>query len=292
MIDFAKGSTPSAVPPSASPDRPASSDEEIIARFETMVSYNLDKPYVWSSERIDSLMARVAPMSVGERIAFWAEQFHADGSARYVFGLDPEGYVRQGRLCDDYQTDCVLFFYRTTELGRSFSAREAVQFAFGTRFYGASVDEAILPDGRVQYEHDSHLEYSEEILKSGVWGKDVSASIGPLTPDPGNSRFAAGTLQYVAKESIDYEALRSGDVVYFILNENVPRGAEMRGTGILIQHLGIISRDGATPFLIHAAKTGLAGYYDGGRIARVPLKDYLDRVELFKGIAVSRIEEF
>jgi hypothetical protein len=229
---------------------------------------------------------------VGERIAFWAEQFFQDGRARYVFGLDPEGYVPQGRLCDDFQTDCVLFFYRTTELGRSSSAREAVQFAFGTRFYGANVEEAILPDGRVQYEHDAHLEYSEQIFQSGIWGKDVTASIGPRTSDPGNERFPAGTLQFVRKDAIDYGAFRSGDVVFFVLDESVPKGAEMRGTGILIQHLGIIRREGDVPHLIHAAKTGLAGFYEGGKIAKVPLKTYLDRVELFKGIVVSRIEEF
>jgi hypothetical protein len=49
---------------------------------------------------------------------------------------------------------------RTTELARSASAREAVQFAFGTRFYGASVEHAVREDGRVDFDDPAHLEYS------------------------------------------------------------------------------------------------------------------------------------
>jgi hypothetical protein len=50
--------------------------------------------------------------------------------------------------------------------------------------------------------------------------------------------------------------------------------------------------DGSETFLIHAAKSGLAGIYDGGKIERVALRTYLDRVDIFKGLVVARIEEF
>lgn len=269
-----------------------SSDDRILERFETMVRFNLDNPRVVPSSQIDSLMAGIASKPVGERIAFWADWFWRDGRARYLFGLDPGGYVKEGRLCDDFNTDCVLFFYRTTELGRSSSAREAVQFAFGTRFYGAGVEEAILPDGKVRYEHDAHLEYSEEIVKSGIWGKDVTASVGPVESDTGNSRFPADTLSFVPKGKIDSAALESGDIVFFILDEKTPKGAEGRATGVLIQHLGILRREGNEVYLIHAAKAGLSGLYEGGKIERVPLSTYLARLDLFKGIVVTRIEEF
>lgn len=266
--------------------------EPVLARFDTMVRANLDNPNVLPSTEIDSLMASIATRPVGERIAFWADFFYRDGRARYLFGLDPEGYVSQGRLCDDFRTDCVLFLYRTTELGRSSSAREAVQFAFGTRFYGAGVEEAILPDGRVRYDHPAHEEYSEDIFRSGIWGEDVTAKIGPVRSDPGNDRFPAGTISFVPKQQINYAAIQPGDLIYFVLDENTAKGAEARATGILIQHLGIGTREGSEVYLIHAAKQPLSGYYDGGKVEKVPLRTYLDRVDTFKGILVSRIGEF
>ena len=169
-------------------------------------------------------MATVGGKSVPERIAFWADWLQKDGRARYLFGLDPGGYVTEGRMCDDLHTDCVLFVYRASELGRSTSAREAVQFAFGTRFYSAGVEEAILPDGRVRYDIPAHLDYSEEIFRSSIWGQDATPTIGPVEPDPGNARFPAGSLSFVRKGAIDYAALRSGDIVFFLLDEKNPEG--------------------------------------------------------------------
>jgi len=270
-----------------------SASEEVLARFEKMVQYNLDNPHTLPSATIDSLMNTLQGKSVGDRIAFWADTFYRDGHARYLFGLDPGGYVTEGRLVDDFQADCVLFLYRTTELGRSSSAREAVQFAFGTRFFGAGVNDAILPEGRVRYDHASHLDYSEDILKCGIWGKDVTASVGPAQADTGNERFPAGSLSYVPKDRVNLWALKSGDIVFFVTDEKNPKGAELRaGKGALIGHIGIVVRDGDEPYLIHAAKSGLAGFYEGGKIEKIPLKAYLDRVDLFKGIDVARIEEF
>jgi hypothetical protein len=267
--------------------------EEVLARFETMVRYNLDNGHALSSAEIDSLMDSVQGKTVGDRIAFWADTFFRDGRARYLFGLDPDGYVTAGRLVDDFQMDCVLFLYRTTELGRSASAREAVQFAFGTRFFGAGVNDAILPDGRVRYDHSSHLDYSEDMLKSGIWGKDVTSTIGPTQTDPGNERFPGGSLLFVPKDRINYAALKSGDIIYFVTDEKTPKGIESRsGKGALIGHIGILVRDGGDPYLIHAAKSGLAGYYEGGKVEKIPLRTYLERVDLFKGIMVGRIEEF
>jgi hypothetical protein len=266
--------------------------DAILERFEKMVQYNLDNPHVLPSAYIDSMLAEVDGLPVGERIAFWADAFQRDGRARYVFGLDEGGYVREGRLCDDFRTDCVLFLYRTTELGRSTTAREAVQFAFGTRFYGASVEEAILPDGRVHYEHAAHLDHAEDILRSGIWGRDVTASIGPIESDAGNDRFPPDTLRYVPKDRIDESAIQSGDLVFFLLDEKQPKGAEHRAQGTLIHHIGIAVRAGDHVDLIHAAKTPIAGVYEGQKIERIPLKTYLARVDSFKGILVSRIEEF
>jgi hypothetical protein len=278
MMDHAKGQDPEG--------------DAILARFESMVTYNLDNPHVMPSSQIDSLMQSIADLPVGERIAFWADYFYRQGKARYLFGLDPGGYVTEGRLCDDFNTDCVLFVYRTTELGRSSSAREAVQFAFGTRFYGASVEQAILPDGRVRYDDPSHLDYSEDIFRTGIWGKDVTPTIGPVEPDPGNDLFAPDTIYFVPKGKINESAFQSGDVVYFVLDENNEKGKEDRAGGSLISHLGIVKRSDGGVDLIHAAKMPLQGVYEGGKVEKVPLRTYLDAVDRFKGIVVTRIEEF
>lgn len=267
-------------------------NDAILERFEAMVRYNLDNPHVLASRVIDSLMVQLEGKPVGERIAFWAEVFLRDGRARYLFGLEEGGYVSEGRLCDDFRTDCVLFLYRTTELGRSTSAREAVQFAFGTRFYGASVEEAIEPDGRVRYDHAAHLDHSEDILRSGIWGRDVTATVGPLESDPGNARFPADTLKFVRTDRINSRALQSGDLIFFLLDEKQAKGAEYRAQGTLIHHIGIAVRSGDQVDLIHAARAPLAGIYEGQKIERVPLRTYLEKVDSFKGILVSRIEEF
>ena len=278
MIDYAKGQDPAG--------------DAILARFESMVTFNLDNPQVMPSSQIDSLMQTIAGRAVGERIAFWADFFYRQGKAHYLFGLDSGGYVKEGRLCDDFQTDCVLFVYRMTELGRSSTAREAVQFAFGTRFYGASVEDAILADGRVRYEDPSHLDYSEDIFRTGIWGKDETSTVGPTEPDPGNELFAPDTLFFVRKDKIDESTLQSGDVVYFVLDETNPKGKEARGEGVLISHLGIVKRSGNGVDLIHAAKSPLEGIYEGGKVEKVPLRTYLDAIDRFKGIVVTRIEEF
>ena len=141
---------------------------------------------------LDSVAAGFASRTLGERTAAWARWFLDLGTVRYAYGRGPGGYVTEGRLCQDYATDCVLFMCRVTELARSGSAREAVQFAFGTRFYGASVAGAMLEDGRVNYDDPAHLEYSEEMIRSGIWGADVTAECGAALRDTvGSSRVAA-----------------------------------------------------------------------------------------------------
>jgi len=265
----------------------------LMALYDKMIQFNLNSPHARPAAEIDAEMAKLAPLPVGERIAAWADWFYQLGDTTYVYGRDPQGYVTQGRLVDDCHTDCVLFFYRTTELGRSSSALEAVQFAFGTRFYGASLEEVVRPDGRVDYDTPVHLEYAMDILRSGYWGADITASLGPTVADAaGAARYPAGTVTYVPKEKLVAEKLQSGDIVYFITDETTPRGRSVREIGDLIGHLGIIKVENGTPVLIHAASKGLAGLYPGARVEKVPLATYLERVGNFKGVMATRIENF
>ena len=122
------------------------------------------------SEEIDATMRRFSALPLGERVAAWAGWFVDLGKVGYLYGRDPGGYVTDGRICQDFETDCVLFTYRVTELARSTSAEEAAQFAFGTRFYGASIESVVHDDGTVDYDDPAHLEISEEMIESAREG--------------------------------------------------------------------------------------------------------------------------
>ncbi len=268
-------------------------DDELVERFNVMVRRNLDNGAVLPSGVIDSVMKSLDGKSIGEKTASWARYFRARGDVQYVFGRAPGGYATQGLLAQDFATDCVLFMYRTTELARSTSAEEAIQFAFGTRFYGASVENSVKDDGRVEYDDPSVLQFAEDMLKSGVWGKDVTVECGnALTDAVGSSRVPADTLQYLPANNIDYDKLQDGDILWFIGDEGRAGAVEERMKGTLIHHLGICSREGAEAYLIHPASVPMQGEYETTGVARVALRTYLSRVGRFKGILVTRLVEF
>lgn len=278
------------------PDRDHDHDHEgamALELFERMVEYNLDNPAVLPSAAIDAFMAGIADRPLGERIGAWARFWLTQGDIAYVYGRAPGGYVTQGRLAQDFATDCVLFMYRTTELARSGTATEAAQFAFGTRFYGAITEQVVRPDGRVTYDDPSHLEYAEDMAKSGIWGADVTDDCGESVADAvGSSRTPPDTLRYVPRDKIDYSALREGDLVWFVGDETRPGAIEQRMQGTLLHHLGILVRDGEEVSLIHPAAVPLSGVYDRTGVVRVPLRTYLQRVDRFKGIVVTRLVDF
>jgi hypothetical protein len=275
------------------PRSQADDSEALLARFETMVRFNMDNNQVVQSALLDSLSNTFAPLSLGDRVVAWARWFLARGDVRYVYGRDPGGYVTDGRLCQDFRTDCVLFMNRTTELARSSSAREAVQFAFGTRFYGASVERAVREDGRVNFDDPAHLEYSEDMVASGVWGADVTAQCGAALRDTvGSLRVPPDTVRYLPTAGIDYAKLQNGDIAWFIGDETAPGAVEKRREGTMIHHLGILAREGDRVMLIHPAMRPLAGVYDHAGVVEVPLDTYLSRVTRFKGILVTRLQEF
>jgi hypothetical protein len=81
-------------------------------------------------------------------------------------------------------------------------------------------------------------------------------------------------------------------LLYFVLDEANEKARTLREKyGLLVGHQGIVDRDGDTVYVIHAAQSDLPGIYAGNRVVRVPLRTYLDRVERFKGVMISRLEE-
>jgi hypothetical protein len=77
-----------------------------------------------------------------------------------------------------------------------------------------------------------------------------------------------------------------------VSNEATSAGQAVRGSGAVIGHVGIARLEGGEVQLIHPAAKPLAGVYAGGKIEKLPLRTYLERVDTFKGIMVTRIENF
>lgn len=272
-------------------DRPDTT--KLLRYYNKMIARNLDRSTTIAPAVIDSVMAEFVGLPVGERIGRWADFLYERSNAKYVFGLDKAGYAKRGLLVDDMNTDCVLFFYRTSELGRSNSAVEAVQFAFGTRFYGAPIAEVVDAQGLLDYDHPAHLDYTIDMIRSGIWGQDVSDSVGTVVPDKeGTSRYPADSIRYIPKDKIDYDAIKTGDGIHCVLDEKSESGKKIRESGACIGHIGVALRDGGEVYFIHPASSDLPGVYEGGKIVKVPLKTYLNRVEKFKGIIVTRVELF
>jgi hypothetical protein len=269
------------------PVRGSGDTDRLLERFQKMVASNLDRPHVIASERLNAAVRLFQDLPLGERTAAWASWFADLGGIEYVYGRAPGGYVSEGRICQDDRTDCVLFMYRVTELARSTSAEEAVQFAFGTRFYGASIERVVRDDGTVDYDDDAHLEYSEDMIASEIWGKNVTQSVG-LTME----QSADAGLKYVPSASIEYGALKNGDIIWFVGDPIPLEGSETPSRQTVIQHVGILDRRRGEVDLVHAAAKPISGVYETPGVVRIPLQTYLHHVDRFKGIVVTRLIEF
>jgi hypothetical protein len=102
----------------------------------------------------------------------------------------------------------------------------------------------------------------------------------------------AGELRYAPGAKFDVAKLKDGDIAFFVSDERTDAGATVRRSGTVIGHLGVIKVEGGQPQLLHAASSGIAGVYEGGKVEKVALATYLTRVGAFKGVIVTRIEGF
>ena len=260
-------------------------------RLERLVARNLGTPASLPESLIAVNMAAWRELPIGERIARWAELFLQRNETSYLFGLKEGGYVAESLLVQDYKQDCVLFSYRCSELARAASPRDAVLRALDTRFAGGRASRVVTASGAVDYNDDAHLDYSLDIIRSGIWGRDVTEEIGVAVRDSvGTNRYPAGSFSYIPTRSLRLERFADGDLLYFVFDESHPRGKKMRQEyGLVIGHQGIARRRDRDVDVIHAAISDLAGEYDGNRVVRIPLRTYLERVESFKGVIVTRL---
>jgi len=240
--------------------------------------------------REDSLLAAEADLPTAARMGRWARRFAAAEGVTYVFGPAEGGYVADGALVRDRHQDCIGLLYRVGELARADDHEDAVRWALRTRFAAADPESVVGPDGRVDYDHPAHLDYSLDMIRSGLWGRDVTAGLSGAVPDSaGTSRYPAGSYMYVPKTDLAPGELREGDVAWFVLDPAHEGAARLRREyGLAIGHVGIVIVEDGVPLVVHAASSGLEGRYEGGTVVTVPLVEYLARVERFAGIVVTR----
>ncbi|MFO7652665.1 MAG: hypothetical protein R6X25_02480 [Candidatus Krumholzibacteriia bacterium] len=251
---------------------------------------NLAQPWLMPAAAVDSVLVAEARLTEAQRAGRWARRF-ADAPAEYRFGLDRGGYAAEGLLVRDDRHDCVSLLYRVTELARAGSAADAVRLALATRFAGADPESVVTADGRVDYDRPEHLDFSLDMVRSGHWGADVTASLaGAVRDSAGSSRYPPGSFHYLPALDVTQANLREGDVAWLVLSPAHPQAAGLRREhGLVIGHIGILIMEDERPWLVHAARSGLPGWYEGGRVAKVPLEVYLERVERFCGVVITRL---
>ncbi len=200
MIVLATATTGCAqtAPPANVDPKPAS------PRLAKLYAYNAASPLLFPAATLDSLLAAEQQLPTAQRIGLWARRFLADSTHVYCFGLKPGGYVAEGRLVDDDKLDCIALLYRVTELARAHDAVDAVTVALDTRFPGAPRDSLIDEDGRVDYDRPEHLDYSLDMVRTGLWGDDITNWLrGAVRDRYGSKRFEKGSFFLVEKAKLD-----------------------------------------------------------------------------------------
>ncbi len=240
--------------------------------------------------REDSILAAEYGLNTPEKMGRWARRFADAQDVVYLFGPKDGGYVAEGAIISDHRQDCVSLLYRVGELARARDAQDAVAWALRTRFSGAGAEVVADKQGRLDYENPAHLDYSLDMIRTGLWGRDVTSTLtGAAADTTGSSRYAAGSFEYVPTGDLLASELSEGDVLWFVLDAAHKSGAKLRQEyGLVVGHIGIVVVDDGEVGLIHAASSDLKGAYKGGTVVRVPLFEYLTRVDKFAGVMVTR----
>ncbi len=245
---------------------------------------------LFAPQTLDSLLLAERELPTAMRLGLWARRFAASRSIEYRFGLHEGGYVAEGLLVSDRRQDCVSLLYRCSELAQAFHHRDALAIALAIRFPGAPLDSLVDSEGRVDYERPEHLDFSLDMIRSGLWGRHITTGLsGATTDERGTARYPAGSFEYVPTATLDLSELCEGDVCWLVLSPAHEGARRLREEyGLAIGHIGLLIEEEGEILLVHAASSGLEGVYEGGRVLRVPLQLYLERVERFCGVMITR----
>ena len=129
-----------------------------------------------------------------------------------------------------------------------------------------------------------------DMVRSDHWGRDITPGLTGARPDSaGSSRYPAGSFITVPEAALVEDELREGDIAWMVLDPAHEAAGKLRWEyGLVIGHIGIVIIEEGRPWLVHAASSGLEGWYEGGTVVTVPLVEYLRRVERYSAILVTR----
>jgi hypothetical protein len=208
---------------------------------------------------------------VGDRIAFWAEQF-----LETPYDPDPLGcYVRDKSIVADEKVDCMYLAFRAVELALAADPSHAVEIALDKRFRGRGVIE----EGKI-LNYDDRFQYGEDMIESGKWGREITAELGRTEAAKGSR--GRDSVRFVSRKNMmKHKAmLRSGDIIFFVRNPS------RRVADEIIGHIGIIKEEQGSIYMIHAR--GLKN--KGGKVRKTLLADYIKTMP-FIGIRATRFEQ-
>jgi hypothetical protein len=231
----------------------------------------LGTSFALTEEEIQKFQTLLMKRPVGERVAFWAEQFMGT-----PYDKDPLGeYVSKAAIVVDERVDCMYLTFRAVELASSHTPAEAIQVALEKRFHS----KGILREGIVS-NYEDRFEYGEDMISSGKWGREITLDIGNALRIKGSRGKDFVDILLPDELYRGLRKLKSGDIVFFIKNP------EERKLGEIVGHIGILKvEQDQEAYLIHASGTKERG----GMVKKVLLKDYVSQMP-FIGVKITRID--
>lgn len=266
--------------------------------YHKVLSAALDRAAEFNAEEMQTIPLKMYDpgpeydaLPMGLKISHWIEN-RSRNSLGYRFGLAEDGYAADGRLMTKGFYDCVSFMYRCTELARAGSPRDDLAWALRTRFAGADPASVVRADGSVDYDLPEHLDFSLDMIRSEIWGRDASEEVGlPVADGLGTHRYPANSFSWIPTDNLDHEKLKEGDIVWFVLNPENKKARALRDEyGLVVGHLGLMVKYEGRILLAHAASSALSGEYEGGNVVHVELATYLERVDRYAGVMVTRLD--
>ncbi len=236
------------------------------------------------------LQAQADGMSAGQRIAFFAERF-----VGIPYDTNPLGlYVVRKAIVADDRVDCMYLVFRSVELALSPTPEGAGNLALLMRFKTVG---RLGPDGKV-LNYEDRYRYGLDMILSGKWGRNITASLGRPEPVATTRRFqemGVDNVLVLPRGEIEgaLPRLKSGDIVFFV------KDPARRAAQEVIGHMGIILEAGdGKVYLIHAhgskktsgSPAGTSrGYEETGEVVKIPFADYVKKMP-FIGIMVTRFD--
>lgn len=226
----------------------------------------------FSDAQIQALQTEAKSLSVGDKIAFMAEQFIGT-----PYDRDPMGaYVTRKAIVADDVVDCMYLVFRTVELALSKTPADAINVSLNKRFMTRGVLDV---NGKVANYQD-RFQYGEDMVTSGKWGRNITAKIASTFAVPATTHAPSIRAISIADLLKNMRKLHNGDLVFWIKDP-----AHRSSVEAIIAHLSVIAVDKKSHEvdLIHAHGTKNTG----GVVVKVPLAQYLDGTH-FVGAVITR----